>query len=159
MRSLISLLGPLIFAKRMWFLETAFGAVTNQRRPVLRIEWAQITTPSARNRSTLRTWLLLKVSTPVSEKGISTHIGTVQYFIVYRITNSYVPLYYRCPSGNTDSFKEKHTSIRPKKGHLVAIPGIISDERSSSESLTFGKSHGTYLWYLPISKCYKQCIS
>ncbi|KAG6459758.1 CDK5 and ABL1 enzyme substrate 2 isoform X2 [Manduca sexta] len=45
----------------------------------------------------------------------------------------------RCSSGNTESFKEKHTSFRAKKNHLVSLAGITTDDKSSSESLNFGR--------------------
>ncbi|KAM3964857.1 CDK5 and ABL1 enzyme substrate 2 [Aphomia sociella] len=45
----------------------------------------------------------------------------------------------RCSSGNTDSFKERHSSTRVKKNHIVSMSGINADEKSSSESLTFGR--------------------
>ncbi|KAJ0181929.1 hypothetical protein K1T71_002651 [Dendrolimus kikuchii] len=44
----------------------------------------------------------------------------------------------RCSSGNTESFKEKHAS-RPRKTHLVSLAGINTDDKSSSESLNFGR--------------------
>lgn len=62
----------------------------------------------------------------------------VYIFYLHTILN---PRFFRCSSGNTDSIKEKLTSIRVKKGHLVALPGLNADEKSSSESLTFGKLH------------------
>lgn len=48
-------------------------------------------------------------------------------------------LYFRCSSGNTESFKEKHSSVRVKRNPLVTLPGIPTDDKSSSESLNFGK--------------------
>ncbi|XP_026757051.1 CDK5 and ABL1 enzyme substrate 2 isoform X2 [Galleria mellonella] len=44
----------------------------------------------------------------------------------------------RCSSGNMDSFKERHSS-RIKKNHIVSVGGINTDEKSSSESLNFGR--------------------
>ncbi|CAH0725932.1 unnamed protein product, partial [Brenthis ino] len=40
----------------------------------------------------------------------------------------------RCSSGNTDLFKERHSSVRGRKG-----AGITQDDKSSSESLNFGR--------------------
>ncbi|XP_012550084.2 CDK5 and ABL1 enzyme substrate 2 isoform X2 [Bombyx mori] len=45
----------------------------------------------------------------------------------------------RCSSGNIESSKEKHVSLRSKRGHLVSMAGINTEEKSSSESLTFGR--------------------
>ncbi|XP_021184037.2 CDK5 and ABL1 enzyme substrate 2 isoform X1 [Helicoverpa armigera] len=45
----------------------------------------------------------------------------------------------RCSSGNTESFKDKHGSSRSRKSHLVALTGANADDKSSSESLNFGK--------------------
>uniref|UniRef100_A0A2A4K6V8 Cyclin N-terminal domain-containing protein n=1 Tax=Heliothis virescens TaxID=7102 RepID=A0A2A4K6V8_HELVI len=45
----------------------------------------------------------------------------------------------RCSSGNTESFKDKHGSSRSRKSHLVAVTGANTDDKSSSESLNFGK--------------------
>ncbi|KAJ8726434.1 hypothetical protein PYW07_001132 [Mythimna separata] len=45
----------------------------------------------------------------------------------------------RCSSGNTESFKDKHGSSRSRKTHLVTLTGANADEKSSSESLNFGK--------------------
>ncbi|XP_028162837.1 CDK5 and ABL1 enzyme substrate 2 isoform X3 [Ostrinia nubilalis] len=45
----------------------------------------------------------------------------------------------RCSTGNTDSFKDKHPATKTKKGHLVSLTGATTDDRSSSESLNFGK--------------------
>ncbi|XP_028162836.1 CDK5 and ABL1 enzyme substrate 2 isoform X2 [Ostrinia nubilalis] len=45
----------------------------------------------------------------------------------------------RCSTGNTDSFKDKHPATKTKKGHLVSLTGATTDDRSSSESLNFGR--------------------
>ncbi|CAG9784332.1 unnamed protein product [Diatraea saccharalis] len=45
----------------------------------------------------------------------------------------------RCASGNTDSFKDKQASGRVKKGHLVSVTGVTTDDKSSTESLNFGR--------------------
>ncbi|KAF9809496.1 hypothetical protein SFRURICE_020793 [Spodoptera frugiperda] len=45
----------------------------------------------------------------------------------------------RCSSGTTESFKEKHGSSRSRKPHLVTLTGSNADDKSSSESLNFGK--------------------
>lgn len=46
---------------------------------------------------------------------------------------------FRCSTGNTDSFKDKHPANKSKKGHLVSLTGVTTDDKSSSESLNFGK--------------------
>lgn len=44
----------------------------------------------------------------------------------------------RCPSANTESFKDKHTS-RSRKNHIVSLAGVNTDDKSSTESLNFGR--------------------
>lgn len=43
----------------------------------------------------------------------------------------------RCSTGTTDT--TKHSSLRVKKAHIVTLSGIAADDKSSSESLNFGK--------------------
>ncbi|XP_063617535.1 CDK5 and ABL1 enzyme substrate 2 isoform X1 [Cydia splendana] len=45
----------------------------------------------------------------------------------------------RCSSGNQESFKEKLAGARTKKVHLSSLTGINIDDKSSSESLNFGR--------------------
>ncbi|KAL4712873.1 hypothetical protein ACJJTC_011943 [Scirpophaga incertulas] len=45
----------------------------------------------------------------------------------------------RCSSGNTDSFKDKYHLNRSRKGPIVSLPGINGDDKSSTESLNFGR--------------------
>ncbi|CAH2066958.1 unnamed protein product, partial [Iphiclides podalirius] len=43
----------------------------------------------------------------------------------------------RCQSGNTELYKEKHSSVRSRKAHLPS--SFTQDEKSSSESLNIGR--------------------
>ncbi|XP_063358465.1 CDK5 and ABL1 enzyme substrate 2 isoform X2 [Cydia amplana] len=45
----------------------------------------------------------------------------------------------RCSSGNHELFKEKLAGARAKKVHLSSLTGINIDDKSSSESLNFGR--------------------
>ncbi|CAH0404891.1 unnamed protein product [Chilo suppressalis] len=79
---------------------------------------------------------------PVHRLGADTHSLSSDS----DITNTVSPvksninvLKERCASGNTDSFKDKHSSGRVKKGHLVSLSGVTTDDKSSSESLNFGR--------------------
>lgn len=46
---------------------------------------------------------------------------------------------FRCSSGTTESFKDKHASFKSRKNHIVSLTGGNADDKSSSESLNFGK--------------------
>lgn len=59
-------------------------------------------------------------------------------FETYDVTTFIDPYIHRCSSTNPESFKEKLTNRVRKSHHHIITIASISDDRSSSESLTFG---------------------
>ncbi|KAJ2953704.1 hypothetical protein O0L34_g1323 [Tuta absoluta] len=70
--------------------------------------------------------------------GTDNHsISSEEYNVITPIKGSvHSSFRERCSSVNAESFKEKFTK---SKKHLVAIAGLASDDKSSNESLNFGR--------------------
>ncbi|XP_026727269.1 CDK5 and ABL1 enzyme substrate 2 isoform X2 [Trichoplusia ni] len=94
-------------------------------------------------RNSVRNKSKVPQSSPVHRVGNDTHSlssdseHTTTITPVKAVNSSFIRE--RCSSGTTESFKDKHASFKSRKNHIVSLTGANADDKSSSESLNFGR--------------------
>lgn len=93
-------------------------------------------------RNSVRNKKKLPHSSPVNRTVVDNHSLSSESEYTFTVTpvkgGGNTSFRERCSSGNTESFKDRHAS-RNKKNHHITLAGAHGDDKSSSESLNFGR--------------------